>query len=291
MQNQEISSKTMSWKSVFGNSIGLILRPLLDQDVTDSMWNNMKIIRLLAAVWLLASIVFGTAYRAKLTTFRSIPIVEKLPETFQELSESEYKIVLHTVGGLLLASFDSSSNPIFKTIRKKLVLEKNLQKCLGNALEDKTACISMDSSTVYEGLKNFSSVDGNSVLHMSKDTFFSILGGAAIKKNSPLYGNFARVVRILLDVGIVKRLLELELLRARLSGRLWAKTIVEQEKWRKSKCEGPEGLNTKDIYAVLLVTSIAWLISLGVFLTEFFLLSNFFYGITSHIRIIGSINA
>ncbi|CAG7717282.1 unnamed protein product [Allacma fusca] len=266
---RNIPLQSMSWGTMLRNSGGFIFKPILEQDITDSMWDHIQILRLLATIWFFVSIVFATAYRAKLTTLRSIPLPEIVPETFKELAESEYKPTLHFVGGMIYASIEGSSNPVFKTIGKKLGLEKVLQTCLVEALQGGSACIAMDSITVYEGVKNFSNVDGNAVLRMSKDAFFSIFGGAALKKHSVLSQDFSRSIRRLFDMGIVKRLQDIELTRARQRGRLWAKMKAREEKWRESNNDSPNALSIVDIYAVLIVISIYWLISVGTFSAEF----------------------
>ena len=56
--------------------------------------------KLLAASWLLTSIVLGTAYTARLTTLMTFPEAETVPTNLDELAATDYNMYLHQIGGM-----------------------------------------------------------------------------------------------------------------------------------------------------------------------------------------------
>ena len=258
----------ISYKNAYGKSVGYLLRHLLEQSEEDPMSGRYKALKAVGTAWVFSAVIISTAYKAKLTTLRSYAPEEDVPRNFEELANSNYKIILHHVGGIFLKGFETSTNLVLQRVAKRLVLEKSLLKCFQLAVTSNAACVTMNINGVFAGYKNFSSVNGELMLRMSDDQSFPLLGGPATKKGAIFSNGFSKTIRQMFDMGLVRRFQDSEDNTQRHNGKLWAKGLAERESWRQGQHEGPQPIVISELLVLYLVVSTLSATSALVFIGE-----------------------
>jgi len=112
---------------------------LLEQGVPLSF--TMLPSRIYAGIWFLFAIVVTCAYRSKLFLFLTFPIIEKPPSSFYELSGSEYKWGLKSLGGIGLLFITQSPLSYVRYIGERLEISTDKYSCLDKTVTEKFVCI------------------------------------------------------------------------------------------------------------------------------------------------------
>ncbi|OXA54043.1 Glutamate receptor ionotropic, delta-1 [Folsomia candida] len=136
---QLASKRASSWS--VSKIVWYICKSVLEQDAPQPD-KEFSWIRAFCGFWLLFVAVGTTAYRAKLVSVLAFPIHSWVPETFEELAESNFMTGLNVVGrgGAAYDLFRSSTSPTFVTIMKKLSLHPNSLECITKAAKEDFCC-------------------------------------------------------------------------------------------------------------------------------------------------------
>ena len=239
------------WKN-FQGGLGFYIRPFLDQGIVTMSWNHFTKLRLIATAWLVAVIILGTGYRAKLTTLMAYPLLEVLPNNFNELAASDFIIYLHDIGGVPQAIFQS--NPTLRSVLARMRKEKSLLKCIGATVTEHAACVTLGDNGIFEGVKNFSNVDGKLMVHKAPTNLYPFLPGAPVLRKGQAFGtNFAKAIRRIFDMGIVYKFQADEARFEARNGKTWARSRASTEPWRQPEPRGPQPIVIEEIVAVLIL--------------------------------------
>ena len=79
-------------ESTFLKVVAAVIRPILDQSIIIGRWIGSCRVQILIAMWLLAMIVLGSAYKSKLLSAIVVRRYDYPPRTFEELARSDYVI-------------------------------------------------------------------------------------------------------------------------------------------------------------------------------------------------------
>lgn len=189
-----------------------LLSSFLEQDAREL--DNSSPSRIIVAFWLLFSILVTTAYRSKLVSLLSFPVLEEPPKTFRALAESpdnEYQITLQYLRGAAYTLIKTSTNPTFQTIFRRMELEENDAKCFQNAIgSSKHICISWDRIADYVNHKNLSDRHGNVPLVKAPDTSCFIVVGLAFRKRAIFREKFDSVLSLATSMGLAGKWVDMD---------------------------------------------------------------------------------
>ncbi|CAG7786349.1 unnamed protein product [Allacma fusca] len=163
--------------------------------------------RMLSCVWLFAALIFTTAYRSKVVNLMTFPLLQTLPKTFQELTESNFQWGLESaaIGGAAHQHFRTSSNPVNRKISEKMSLERNSQKCFTQGITKNFACITWSTQGEYILHRNFTNNFNRNPLVMSEDLSAIVGSGIAYRKRALFKSNFDRVIGFIREMGMADK--------------------------------------------------------------------------------------
>jgi len=188
-------------------ALGVLIEKTSDRATTSISTTPL---RLYFTMWFIFSTVIGTAYRCKIIGRLMFPQMEPIPETFEELADSDYKLKLQYVGGLAYEMLRTSTNPSHQNIFSKLQLELDAGKCIESTLTTRTSCILWKEIADYLAHSKFS--DGNEQVPFvgAPATIFFTPGGLIMSKSSYTPPYFNRLILRMTDMGIFVKLLDLD---------------------------------------------------------------------------------
>jgi len=213
-------AKTEIWK---------ILRIVLDQAAEATTMSEGRIVFL---SWMIFSLLVGTGYRSKLTSFMTSPVSTAiLPRTFSELAFSDYKLYYRFYGGMAYHAIITSKDPVYQAIGRRMVLVNSSEECITIAvLDERAACIDFTATAA-------ASVSSNATLSLttaqtfvqSEDSFVSVPMILAFRKGSPIITEFNHVVLQTMASGLFDHWSNRDLDRYRILGSRWLKSQQENK--------------------------------------------------------------
>jgi len=201
---QSLSEQQRIWK--ISTAFEMYCRSFLDQgdDRVSTASTNFSL-RLFIVFWMLAVVVLSTAYRSKMVSFMTFPVLSKVPQDFEQLAkDSKFKIDFHYFGNVGFVLFTTSKAPSFVAIAKKMNLEPDPLKCLERSAKTKSACIIF--IITFEELKhrNFSDQRGHSPLKFQPYTGFMFPAGIVNDHKSKLQGSFYTLLSSSMEMGLMQ---------------------------------------------------------------------------------------
>lgn len=147
--------------------------------------------------------VASTAYKSKMVSFMTFPVLQPLPDTFNELEKSSFEIAFHYFGNVAYNTFKTSTNPTFSKIFNRMIKQPEPLKCLEGTLDSKSACILF--GIVYDELRfrNLSNRYGNSPIRLSPNYGFMYTPGVVHRKKAALSNNFKWVINTAMEMGLI----------------------------------------------------------------------------------------
>jgi len=97
--------------------------------------------RIYIIFWMFFAIIMACAYRSKLFSFLTFPIVEIPPSSFLELSESDYTWGMKSLGGVALIFITKSPLGYVRKVGSTMELYTDKHTCLDNTFKGKFTCI------------------------------------------------------------------------------------------------------------------------------------------------------
>lgn len=191
-------------------------------------------VRTFAAFWLIFQIVITTAYRSKLVSLMTFPVMLEPPETFQKLADgipNPYNGTLQYNRGALYQIFRTSTSSAFRKIFEHARLEESDSRCYLDVIGNPgTACIAWNLEYDYITYKNLSR--GQVKVAPETSTFISL--AFALPKGSIFGPDFDGTLRLATDMGLLRKWLALD-----------GKFIKDERKIWEGKQSNDNGMNVK----------------------------------------------
>ncbi|CAL8099085.1 unnamed protein product [Orchesella dallaii] len=201
----KIVLKFTGQRSKLNKIVEYMLAVITEEGVADPEQYPTYSLRLTIVLWLLFSLLMSTAYRSKLTAFLAFPNLERLPQSFEELSDSKYSIGLQYIKGAAYAMLKSSKNPTYMKIFNKMDLEESDVRCFKRTIASDFACISWDSIADYVYHKNLTDKFGQAPVVKAPTSTYFITAGMVMEKRSILKMGFDRFLISVADSGIMSK--------------------------------------------------------------------------------------
>ena len=199
-----------------------LYRTTLEQGVADHQLSYKPSGRILLVFWMFSSLIVGNVYRTRLTSVMVSPLHETLPNNFEELAESNYKIYVQYTGGAFTNSLKNTPSATFQKISQRMILEKSIHQCIQFSLIPNTACIAYRVSLNGVGNKNFTDREGNRLYRTAPGTAFFLPVSPIVPKGAVYKEAIHRVVSQIVDTGLSKRAQDAEIRSSWIQGRKWA---------------------------------------------------------------------
>ncbi len=254
---------------VMPRTLDFLFRSLLEQDAKMSCQADS--VRLLVSFWLIFGFLITTAYRCKLVSMLAYPVLEEPPKTFAQLADAlQYKISLQYVRGAAYVLLKTSPNPTLKKIFNRMYLEEDSVKCFKDLLGSDgkhKSCISWVDISIQVQHRNLSDkmFGSKSPLLMAQETCNFVGLPLMLKKGAVFRERFDRVIRRVVDMGIVekwkmddRRILKNERL-------IWLKTLQEDY---DNRADTKDNLKVENLMGTFYLVVFGLMISVFAFLYE-----------------------
>lgn len=216
-------------------------------------------------MWFIFSIVVGTAYRSKLIGILMFPEMTPIPNTFEEVADSEFSLVLQYFGGVGYEKLRTSTNPSHQIIFNKVELQPDNVKCLEAALQNHTICIIWKELVEYARESYFAKVRGNLPFITSFSTIFFTPIGITMRKNSHAMESLDKVIGWATCLGIMDKWSQMDYAFINAEGMLLNSSYQPSNE----KIEDSGGLNLHQLQGAFLMLSIGLVISTIVFISNY----------------------
>ena len=196
----------------FGLTIWYMIAPLLEQDFH---YPTTQGLRCFCIVWLFFALLMSTAYRSELVPSLAFPYVQMPPQTFEQLTSSNYRWGLYYLAGAAYSAFRSSTNPTYVKLFKGMEIENDAVHCLIRAIETRFACIIYEGSAVDVVHRSLSDKHGRHPINVAPTTTFFISSCWVMEKRAIFRPNFERLMHQTMDMGVNMRWVEMNYRRIR----------------------------------------------------------------------------
>jgi len=154
------------------------------------------------SMWFIFSIVMGTAYRSKIIGFLMFPEMTPIPETFEDLANSDYALILQYIGGVGYDRIRTSTNPSHQKIFTRLGREPNVTKCVQATLHSHAICLIWKDIADYLSHSAFYNRYGQLPFTVSSSPIFFTQVAFIMRKNSHALGGFDTTLRRASSMGL-----------------------------------------------------------------------------------------
>ena len=164
--------------------------------------------RLLSLLWLFVAIVMSTAYQSKVFYFMAFPPLETLPETYDQLANSDYKWTLWSGGGSSYSFFQKGTSPTYKKIFSLTETERDMTVCLKKGLRRKKACILYTEMAEFTIQSELSDRFGRSPIKIARQRTHPFIITVAVQKHSILRKSIDQFVQSVVEGDIFDRMVK-----------------------------------------------------------------------------------
>ncbi|CAL8110958.1 unnamed protein product [Orchesella dallaii] len=172
----------------------------VDQSIDDPRsWH----LRVFCGAWLFYSLVVSNAFREKLFGFLGFPLQARLPQSFQELADSNFDIGLQFYGGAAYNHIKSSKTGALNKIGGRMTLETDPIRCFTKALDKKFTCIHYHGAAEFVRARNLSDRHGKSNIVVAPASTLLLPISFIMQKDHLLMEKFNSVVKSVRDMGLV----------------------------------------------------------------------------------------
>ena len=181
----------------------LAINTLLEQDTSSSAKIIAPHSRLFVFFWMVISMIIVTYYKSDFVAHLTAPAKQKVPETYQELSENtKYRINFMFLNAGATYFFNRSENPLYTSLRKRFNYENDKIKCVQSAaLDPKSVCIAFKMFLDTLIAKNLTLRRDFRTVQYSKDAAITVGIHMAFTKGSKYVDSFNNIVGRLRDTG------------------------------------------------------------------------------------------
>ncbi|CAL8116594.1 unnamed protein product [Orchesella dallaii] len=194
---------------------------LLSQNTECSSASFGKNGKILFLLWLVVSLILGTAYTSKLTSLMAIPQVEKgFPKTFKSLASSA-KFRVGTTKSFLLsaggAAFNSSE--IMRNIYGKIELDEELENCMMRSIHNNFACISWSFQQEFLTGVEYADVRGVSPFFENKEMLSFTPLTQIVRKREVFRESYGYFLDTAFETGLNKKWVDMDMKKLRLEAK------------------------------------------------------------------------
>jgi hypothetical protein len=214
-----LSQEPLKYDSILCYTFGT----LFEQEILSAKKSKGHPLRIFMAFWLIFTLVTTTAYRSKLVTSIAFPLLEETPKTFEQLSDSNYKIALYYLHGAAYNLLKTSPNPTYGKIFKRMELEEDDVKCYQRAIGEKTVCISWVKVAEFVYRRNLSDRYGRVPLRRAADTTCFLSTGIVMERRAIFQSSFNSLIFHATDTGLLDRWTKTDLEFVHEQRRSWEK--------------------------------------------------------------------
>jgi hypothetical protein len=186
-----------------GSSFEFYCRSFLDQG--DGRLSQTKwALKLFIAFWSLAILVLNTAYKSKMVSFMTFPVLSEIPQTFDALANSRFRIDYHYFGNVAYTLFKTSKpGSTFGIIYEKMYREPDAIKGLTRTVHEQSAFITF--ITTWDELKyrNFSDRRGISPMKFHFYRGLMYPAGVVLEHKSKFEEGFRLTVNTAREMGLM----------------------------------------------------------------------------------------
>ena len=201
-----------------------LYRTILEQGVRDDRLSHYQSGQILLISWVFFCIVLSTMYKSRLVSIMASPAHETVPNTFEELAESDYESYVQNDGGSLANYITASRSPTFRKISQRMMLETSVYKCIEFSLRPKTACVTYRDILAAVGNKNFTDRNGNLLYRKAPGTAFFLPVSFIVGKNALIKDTIHKEISRIIDVGLARHAQDAEVKNTWTQGKQWARS-------------------------------------------------------------------
>lgn len=224
-------------------------------------------VRLICILWIYFQLLIATAYRSKLTTLLTFPVLSLPPTTFQQLastSPAEYKISMATFYGAGYNYVHTSSSPAIRKILKRLAFDGIHKNCFDKTVRTQNhVCVAYEATIRYYFHKFYMNSRGTVRMLVSKEMANPLQGSFIFPKRSLVKDLFDRGLRQTVAMGFAGywRVLNTKLV---LQGRSNLRTEGPSE----DADTGAKPLKWEHVHGIFYICLIVWFVSVLFFVKE-----------------------
>ncbi|CAG7821387.1 unnamed protein product [Allacma fusca] len=159
------------------STFGATLKPIFDQGSIETKaldrCMSSSLSRSVLGLWLLLLIVLGCAYKSKLVEFIALPKFNPVPTTFEEMAESDYKLLAIFFVDQIEQDLRVKNNTVTNAILKRVV-EQNFMEpdCYKGIFEEKAVCIGYSVVFWTVGIQFMVDVKMRPMFKVSSESWF-----------------------------------------------------------------------------------------------------------------------
>ncbi|XP_069191343.1 ionotropic receptor 21a isoform X1 [Procambarus clarkii] len=196
--------------------------------------------RILLAVWLAFSIIFGTAYRGNLTAFLTLPKYPPRAETLQQLVAAADRVTMPPYGEEFQRFFKQSDSVVFKALAEVMHFNPSVTQGLQAATRKRQAYMGGRRYLQQKVAELFTEADGSTTLYLGRESIFPGPSGWPIPHNAPYKQHLDRCIMAALEAGLYDKWSDDMLAQARQESRR-REHLVQQQKQKAAGQEPRSG--------------------------------------------------
>ncbi|CAG7830845.1 unnamed protein product [Allacma fusca] len=199
----KVKKENVSWAAI----LGMTINPLIEHGASVP---ERGTIRGIYIIWALLGVIIVTFFKRDLIAYFTYPKFQVKPKTFYELSHRmDYNIKLIQMDAAATTFFNTTTNPMYAGIRRRMTLERDWTKCIYPAAFDKnTVCITFDFVAISTVAKNLTLHRSFPTVQFSLDNAVDSIWTWAFTKNSKFVDSFSVVIRLVRDTGLFLKWIE-----------------------------------------------------------------------------------
>ncbi|OXA53986.1 Glutamate receptor 2 [Folsomia candida] len=173
------------------HQIFFVLTTYLDQDC---VLPRCTPLRCMAALWLFFTLIITTIYRSKMVSLLAFPLYEDLPESYEDLVNSDYTYAFLREGDSGWDFLRASTHPVFVKFvaNMEVIGAKGGLDCMrGVVTKRKYACIIYSISSPYVIARNMSDAEARDLV-LAPETTYMVFVGIALQGGSIYRTNLDR---------------------------------------------------------------------------------------------------
>ncbi|XP_064105031.1 uncharacterized protein LOC135214625 isoform X2 [Macrobrachium nipponense] len=230
-------------------------------------WPQKSSVRIFSLFWILFSLLATVSYVCNLTAFLTVPALSPTVDNLEDLSHSSFVWGINDYGAADYQLFKTSKAPLYQRIFRGLTFCPSLVECVQRTLDRRFAFISWRTYLRDVIAMNFTDKNGYTPVYLSRESFWPGDIGYAMQKGSPLRPGFNKILRRLIEGGLME---------------MWVTDLIqkhtlETQRAEKAKAAAKGETLDEEVDSVLKLTlhhlqGVFFIYAAGMFLSAFTLL-------------------
>ncbi|XP_066986684.1 glutamate receptor ionotropic, delta-2-like [Macrobrachium rosenbergii] len=166
-------------------------------------WPQKSSVRIFSLFWILFSLLATVSYVCNLTAFLTVPALSPTVDNLEDLSHSSFVWGINDYGAADYQLFKTSKAPLYQRIFRGLTFCPSLVECVQRTLDRRFAFISWRTYLRDVIAMNFTDKNGYTPVYLSRESFWPGDIGYAMQKGSPFRQGFNKILRRLIEGGLM----------------------------------------------------------------------------------------